>query len=79
MEYLAGFVAGFQPQKAFGGKLLDWQHDANLIVADINKVAGQEVRDLPFVHWWTFLAWFHGIGQGQLSTVVAIRDKLRKG
>ena len=22
MEYLAGFVAGFQPQKAFGGKLL---------------------------------------------------------
>ena len=79
MEYLAGFVAGFQPQKTFGGRLLDWQHDANLIVADINKVAGREIRELPFVHWWTFLSWFHGIGPGQLSTVVSIRDKLRKG
>lgn len=60
-------------------KLLDWAQDAPLIVADVNRVAGQEIRALPFVHWWTFTAWFHGIGQGQLSTVVAIRDKLRRG
>jgi hypothetical protein len=50
-----------------------------MIVADINKVAGKEIRALPFVHWWTFLSWFHAIGEGQLSTVVSIREKLRKG
>ena len=49
------------------------------IAADINKVAGQEVRSAPFVHWWTFLSWFHGIGEGQLSLLVGIREKLRKG
>ena len=26
-----------------------------------------------------FLAWFNGIGEGQLSTVVSIREKKRKG
>ena len=50
-----------------------------MIVADINKAAGQEIRALPFLHWWSFLSWFHAIGEGQLSTVVAIRDKLAKG
>lgn len=60
-------------------KLLDWEQDQRIIVADVNKVAGCEIRALPFVHWWTFLAWFAGIGEGQLSTVVSIRDKLRRG
>ena len=50
-----------------------------MIVADVNKVACQEIRQLPFVHWWTFLAWFHGIGEGQLSTVVALRQKRLEG
>jgi hypothetical protein len=50
-----------------------------MIVADINKVAGQEIRAMPYVHWWTFLSWFHGIGQGQLSTVVSIRQKRLEG
>lgn len=25
------------------------------------------------------MAWFHAIGEGQLSTIVSIRDKLRHG
>ena len=49
------------------------------MVADVNKVAGQEIRAMPFLHWWTFLSYFHTIGQGQLSTIVGIRDKLRRG
>lgn len=60
-------------------KMIDWEQDRAMIVADINKVAGCEVRALPFCHWWTFLAWFNGIGDGQLSTVVSIREKLRRG
>jgi len=48
-------------------------------VADVNRVAGCEIRRLDFLHWWTFLAWFHSIGEGQLSTLVRIRRKLRQG
>ena len=60
-------------------KLIDWEQDSAMIIADINRVAGCEIRALPHLHWWTFLGWFGGIGQGQLATVVAIRDKLRRG
>ena len=60
-------------------KTIDWEQDRAIIVADVNRVAGQEVRALPFCHWWTFLAWFNGIGEGQLSTVVSIREKRRRG
>lgn len=80
MEYLLCFLnCGKQEQGRPGPKLLDWQQDADLIVADVNRVSGQEVRAQPFVHWWTFMAWFHAIGEGQLSNIVAIRDKLRRG
>lgn len=50
-----------------------------MIVADVNKVAGREVRALPFCHWWTFIAWSDAIEEGQLSTAVFIHDKLRQG
>lgn len=80
MAYLTKFLNGGEdtPQ-APAPRLLDWQQDAQVIVADINKVAGQEIRSLPFVHWWTFLSWFHAIGEGQLSTLIALRQKLHKG
>ena len=80
MEYLSAFIScGREGRKRPGPKLLDWEQDATMIVADVNKVAGQEVRALPFLHWWTFLSWFNAIGQGQLSTVVSIREKLQTG
>lgn len=60
-------------------KTIDWEQDRAMIVADVNKVAGCEIRALAFCHWWTFLSWFNGIGEGQLSTVVSIREKLRRG
>lgn len=80
MAFLADFLSGGrQEQEKPAPKLLDWEQDGAVIVAEVNKVAGQEIRAMPFVHWWTFLAWFHGIGEGQLSTLVGIREKLRKG
>jgi hypothetical protein len=60
-------------------KLIDWEQDQLLIVADINKTAGMEIRALPYLHWWTFLSYFSAIGEGRLSAVVAIREKLRTG
>ena len=79
MTFLADFISGGQQTGRPGPKLLDWQQDAQLIIADVNRAAGQELRSLPYVHWWSFLSWFHAIGEGQLSTVVAIRNKLHKG
>ena len=79
MQYLADFISCGEEQFAAGPKLLDWEQDAQIIAADINKVAGTEIRALPQLHWWTFLSYFRAIGEGQLSTVVSIREKLRTG
>ncbi len=80
MEFFQSFLwGGRQPSDRPAPKLLDWQQDGAVIVAEVNKVAGQEIRALPYVHWWTFLSWFHGIGEGQLSMLVGLREKLRKG
>lgn len=81
MQYLADFIS--YSQKDDGEKsapiLLDWEQDCQIIVADVNKVAGCEIRALPYLHWWTFLSYFHAIGEGQLLNIVSIRDKLRRG
>lgn len=80
VQYMMKFISGGEPEDGSPApKLLDWEQDQRMIVADVNKVAGCEIRALPFVHWWTFLSWFSGIGEGQLSAVVGIRSKLRKG
>lgn len=79
-EYFCRFVnCGMEEPKDPGPALLNWEQDAQDIAADVNKVAGQEIRALPYLHWWTFLSWFHGIGEGNLSTLVTIRDKRNRG
>lgn len=79
-EHFRWFVnCGQEEPKDPGPQLLSWEQDAQEIAADVNKVAGREIRELPYVHWWTFLGWFHGIGEGNLSMLVGIRDKLRRG
>ena len=75
--YLADFLTAGQPGRP-GPKLFDWHHDANAIISDVNRVAGFEVRR-ESIHWWTFLAWFRAIGEGQLSALVTVRSKLLKG
>lgn len=60
-------------------KLFDWNQDYQMIVSDINKVAGHDIRSDKFCHWWTFISCFYSIGEGLLSTVVSIREKLRRG
>ena len=79
MEYMAKFISYGEDKSKPGPKLLDWEQDAQLIVSDINAVAKTEIRALPYLHWWTFLSYFYCIGEGQLSTIVSIRSKRRKG
>ena len=36
-------------------RLIDWNQDIRYIVSPINRVAGMEVRDVEYMHWWTCL------------------------
>lgn len=56
-------------------KMIDWEQDAPVIIPEINKVAGREVRIDPGIHWWTFFGWFIGIGDGLLASILHIRKK----
>lgn len=78
-QFLCRFLTGGVQEEKPGPRLLDWEQDAPAIIADINKVAGREIRAVPYIHWWTFLSWFHAIGEGQLSALVSIREKLARG
>ena len=81
MEYLVEFINCGQREEPGrpAPRLMDWQQDALAIVAGVNKAAGCEVRALLFLHWWSFMAFFNSMGEGQFATLVSIRDKLRRG
>lgn len=77
----AGFEfinAGNKDSNTPSPKLMDWEQDANLIIPAVNKVAGEEVRSLEYLHWWTFVGYYMEIGESQFSSVVNIRQKLKK-
>lgn len=60
-------------------KMIDWAQDAPIIIPEINKIAGREVRADPNIHWWTFFGWFMGIGEGLFSSVLHVRSQKAKG
>lgn len=60
--------------------LMNWDQDAPLIIPAVNKVLGQEVRAMPYLHWWTFVGAYMNIdGEGLFSSVISIRSKKAKG
>ncbi len=64
--------------KQYNRKVIDWAHDESFIFPAINKVAGTEVRALPYLHWWTFLGFFGEIKEGLFALVMHIRTKKAK-
>lgn len=61
-------------------RLMDWEQDYNIIISAVNKSANVlDVRELPFLHWWTFMGYLEERGECTFSSVVEIRDKLTKG
>ena len=67
-------------EKENSPKIMDWEQDYNLIISAVNnKAAVVDVRDLPFMHWWTFLGYFSDRGECQFSSITEIREKLNKG
>lgn len=60
-------------------KLMDWEQDFKYIVAPINRVMGEEIRAVDYLHWWTFLSAYYEIGDCLFAQVVRIRDRLARG
>lgn len=61
-------------------RVFNWVKDSPIMFPAINKVAGTEVRGLPYMHWWTFMGYFQSIDSDSLfGTVLSIRQKRAKG
>ena len=60
-------------------KLVDWEQDYPLLIAPVNRVLGREIRELKYLHWWTFLGAYQEIGDCTFAQVVRIRDMRARG
>lgn len=60
-------------------RLMDWEQDYSVIIPPINRIAGTEVRELDYLHWWTFIGYYREIGDCWFAQIVDIRKKLQKG
>lgn len=72
------FLAGGREQKP-GPVLMNWEKDFPLIIGPVNRVAGKELRQEEFFHWWSFLGAYMEIGECLFSQVVKIRSLRAKG
>lgn len=70
---------GDETQNRRTPKLMDWEQDFRYIVAPINRVVGQEVRAVGYLHWWTFISAYYEIGDCLFAQIVRVRDKKAKG
>lgn len=61
-------------------KVVNWVKDEHLISPEINKVAGFEVREAKYLHWWSFLGYFQAVDRdGLWGAVLSIRHKRATG
>lgn len=80
IKQISWFISAGQPEKQVLEKpTYNWKQDEQIIFSAVNKVAGQETRELEYLHWWTFLGYFNEVGEGTFSFIVGIRHKLNKG
>ena len=59
--------------------LMSWEQDFDMIIAPVNRIAGCEIRALPYLHWYSFLSYYQEIGDCLFAQVVRIRDKRARG
>lgn len=60
-------------------QLVSWEQDFPRIVAPVSRVLGQDIRSLPYLHWWSFLSAYMEIGDCLFAQIVNIRSKKAKG
>ena len=55
---------------------MDWFKDAPVIIPEVNKIIGTEVRSVEYMHWWTFFGAYMQIGgEGLYSSILNYRQK----
>jgi len=79
LEQANWFLNAGKPEGRPEKRVMDWEQDEQMIFSAINKVANKEVREVEYMHWWTFLGFFAEIEEGMLTTVIEIRRKKNKG
>lgn len=61
-------------------RVVNWEKDEQLIFPAVNKVAGMEIRSVPYMHWWTFYGYFQNIDpEGTWGFILTLRSKKAKG
>lgn len=61
-------------------KIVSWEKDDQLLFAAVNKVAGFEVRLTDYLHWYTFMGFFQGIGsEDTYGYILMLRQKKARG
>lgn len=79
IDKMMWFLNGGETEKQKkGAKLVSWTQDFNLIASPISKNIGQDIRGMPYLHWWSFLSVYMAIGDCLFAQVVALRDKLSR-
>lgn len=59
--------------------VMDWDQDQDMIFSSIMAVAGHDVRNDDYLHWWTFCGLLAEIDENsRLAGVMRIRDKLNR-
>lgn len=75
------FVGGgdIPKTKDTGKKMIDFEHDGFMLYPAISKTLGViDVRDLDYLHWFTFLGAFGEIGNGLMSYTLSLRGKMNE-
>lgn len=76
VKFLEAGVSKPDDKKRRNPKIVDWEQDAPMLFAALNKVAGREIRAAgEYMHWWTFWGLFMSIEEGLYSRVLQIRSK----
>ena len=66
-----------EPEKT---RIIDWEKDERIIIPAVSKTVGVvDVRELPYMHWWTFLGALGEVGDGMFSMVMHLRRKQAEG
>ncbi len=80
VEQISWFLSVGKPEeKDRDAPLYDWKQDEQMIFAAVNKVAGREVREADYMHWWTISGYVNSVDKDDFWTfVISIRDKLNK-
>lgn len=71
--------AGMSGEKDNEIPVFDWSQDEQMIFTSVNKVAGREVRDVEYMHWWTLSGYVNSVDKDDFWTfIIGIRNKLNK-